>query len=388
MTKKISYLIELNSLNFSTDTSNSDAAASSWIQAMPLGKYSHPVYGEINITPEKVARFADNVNRKVRGTDLDIDYDHKEYNGEAAGWVKQAEPRTDGLWILVEWTAKAWEAIKSKAYRYFSPEFDDEWSNPKTGEKYTDVLFGGGITNRPFLKDILPLNLSEKFSELEGEKNMTPEQIKELFALLGLEDGADFEAMKAKFAELTAKKDDTEPKNDDPEHNNSDQAPVNENNLVAALSEADVKKLSENPVTAKLLAAMEAQNKQLIEQGLQFKEMKIKETVSKLNETTAKTGRGLTPNTQTALTEIFRVADDKTASLVTKLFENFVNGSATVKLSEPRISDPSDRNNVKKFSDRVSEIAKEKNIEYREAALIAASEVDSDSFNTYRAGDE
>ena len=34
----------------------------------------------------------------------------------------------------MEWTAKAWEAIKSKAYRYFSPEFDDEWSDPKTGE--------------------------------------------------------------------------------------------------------------------------------------------------------------------------------------------------------------------------------------------------------------
>ena len=384
MTKKISYLIELNSLNFSTDTSNADAAASSWIQAMPLGKYSHPVYGEINITPEKVARFADNVNRKVRGTDLDIDYDHKEYNGEAAGWVKQAEPRTDGLWILVEWTAKAWEAIKSKAYRYFSPEFDDEWSNPKTGEKYTDVLFGGGITNRPFLKDILPLNLSEKFSELEGEKNMTPEQIKELFALLGLEDGADFEAMKAKFAELAAKNGNTEEKPDP----NTEQAPVNSDNLVATLSEKEVKQLSENPVTAKLLAAMEAQNKQLIEQGLQFKEMKIKETVAKLNETASKTGRGLTPNTQTSLTEIYKGVDDKTASLVTKLFENFVNGSATVKLSEPRISDPSDRNNVKKFSDRVSEIAKEKNIEYREAALIAASEVDSDSFNTYRAGDE
>ena len=386
MTKKISYLIELNSINFSTDTSNTNAAASSWIQAMPLGKYSHPVYGEINITPEKVARFADNVNRKVRGTDLDIDYDHKEYGGEAAGWVKQAEPRADGLWILVEWTAKAWEAIKSKAYRYFSPEFDDEWSNPKTGEKYTDVLFGGGITNRPFLKDILPLNLSEKFSELEGEKNMTPEQIKELFALLGLEDGADFETMKAKFAELAAKNENAEEKVEDGPY--TEQAKVNENNLVPALSEDDVKKLSENPTTKKLLAAMEAQSKLLAEQGLQFKEMKIKETVAKLNETAAKTGRGLTPNTQTSLTEIYKVADDKTASLVTKLFENFIGGSATVKLSEPRISDPSDRNNVKKFSDRVSEIAKEKNIEYREAALIAASEVDSDSFNTYRAGDE
>ena len=148
---------------------------------MPLGKYSHPIYGEIDITPDKVQRFANNVNNRIRTTELDIDYDHKEYNGEAAGWVKQAEPRENGLWILVEWTAKAWEAIKSKAYRYFSPEFDDEWSDPKTGEKYTDVLFGGGITNRPFLKDILPLNLSEKFSELEGDKNMTPEQIKELF---------------------------------------------------------------------------------------------------------------------------------------------------------------------------------------------------------------
>ena len=386
MTKKISYLIELNSLNFSTDTSNTNAAASSWIQAMPLGKYSHPVYGEINITPEKVARFADNVNRKVRGTDLDIDYDHKEYNGEAAGWVKQAEPRTDGLWILVEWTAKAWEAIKSKAYRYFSPEFDDEWSNPKTGEKYTDVLFGGGITNRPFLKDILPLNLSEKFSELEGEKNMTPEQIKELFALLGLEDGADFETMKAKFAELAAKNENAEEKVEDGP--DTEQAPVNENNLVPALSEDDVKKLSENPTTKKLLAAMEAQSKLLAEQGLQFKEMKIKETVAKLNETAAKTGRGLTPNTQTSLTEIYKVADDKTASLVTKLFENFIGGSATVKLSEPRISDPSDRTNVKKFNDRVAEIAKERNIEYRDAALIAASEVDSDSFDNYRAGDE
>ena len=215
---------------------------------------------------------------------------------------------------------------------------------------------------------------------------MTPEQIKELFALLGLEDGADFETMKAKFAELAAKNENAEEKVEDGP--DTEQAPVNENNLVPALSEDDVKKLSENPTTKKLLAAMEAQSKLLAEQGLQFKEMKIKETVAKLNETAAKTGRGLTPNTQTSLTEIYKVADDKTASLVTKLFENFIGGSATVKLSEPRISDPSDRTNVKKFNDRVAEIAKERNIEYRDAALIAASEVDSDSFDNYRAGDE
>ena len=221
---------------------------------------------------------------------------------------------------------------------------------------------------------------------------MTPEQIKELFALIGLEDGADFEAMKAKFAELAAKNETPEPKNDSTgengEPNGAGPAPVNESNLVAALSEDDVKKLSENPVTANLLAAMEAQNKQLIEQGLQFKEMKIKETVAKLNETAAKTGRGLTPNTQTSLTEIYKGVDDKTASLVTKLFENFVNGSATVKLSEPRFNEPGTQTNAKKFSDRVAEIAAEKKIDYREAAILAASEASDDDFNSYRAGDE
>ncbi len=314
MTKKISFLIELASQTFSTSTADG-AEVQSWIQAMPLGKYSHPIYGEIDITPDKVKRFAANVNSRVRTTELDIDYDHKEYSGEAAGWIKQAEPRDNGLWILVEWTAKAWEAIKSKAYRYFSPEFDDEWSDPKTGEKYTDVLFGGGITNRPFLKDILPLNLSEKFSELEGDKNMTPEQIKELLTLLGLGDGASFDDVKAKLEGLTKKED--PPANDGPPAK-AEEPPAD--NSQSLLSEDDVKKLSENPVTAKLLSALEAQSKQLESQAKQFMEMKVNEAVNKLSETAQKSGSDLTPNTRTALSEIFKTVDDKTSSLITKLF--------------------------------------------------------------------
>jgi hypothetical protein len=140
------------------------ATTKTWIQAMPLGKYDHPVYGEINITPDTVTQFASNVNAEVRGQKLDIDYDHKAYGGEAAGWVEQAEARPDGLWLLVDWTKKAYELIKDKAYRYFSPEFNDEWKHPKEGATYKNVLFGGAITNRPFLKDILPINMSELFS--------------------------------------------------------------------------------------------------------------------------------------------------------------------------------------------------------------------------------
>ena len=153
--QKAGYWVDLSTHQF--DESN----GLHWIQAMPLGEYEHPLHGKIEITPERIQRFAANVKAQVRGTDLDIDYDHKAKTDEAAGWVKDAEARPDGLWLAVEWTKDALTKIKNKAYRYFSPEFVDSWTHPKTKQKYNDVLFGGGLTNRPFLKDILPINMSD-----------------------------------------------------------------------------------------------------------------------------------------------------------------------------------------------------------------------------------
>jgi hypothetical protein len=140
-----------------------DGAATSWIHALPIGEYEHPVYGRMNLTPEKVSNFALSVKTKVRGVDPDIDYDHKQdpaKGNKAAGWVKDAEARADGLYLNVAWTPEAKAALKSGEYRYFSPEFDDEWTSP-TGQKFEDVIFGGALTNRPFLKDLAPVNLSE-----------------------------------------------------------------------------------------------------------------------------------------------------------------------------------------------------------------------------------
>jgi hypothetical protein len=138
-----------------------DDAEGTWIQALPLGTYEHPEYGTIEITPEKVAQFAQNVSDKVRGQDLDIDYDHKQRDGVAAGWVTAADARTDGLYLNVKWTDKARQHLTAKEYRYFSPEFTDEWTHPATKATHKNVLFGGALTNRPFLKGILPINLSE-----------------------------------------------------------------------------------------------------------------------------------------------------------------------------------------------------------------------------------
>jgi phage I-like protein len=190
------YLVDLHGVQLQDIGDPADDAQASWIQAAPLGPFNHPVHGKIEFTAERVKRFADNVKNKVRGQDLNIDYDHRE--GEAAGWVKDAEARADGLWLLVEWTKKAAEQIRNKAYRYFSPDFFDEWTNPSTNQKYTDVLCGGGLTNRPFLKGILPVNLSEAFASQddphEGALSTKLQEVgvdpKKLRKLLGLKEDA------------------------------------------------------------------------------------------------------------------------------------------------------------------------------------------------------
>jgi len=158
-TQTFSYLYDLSGIQFDDNTT------SSWIQAFPVGKYQHPTYGEINVTPERVKAFAASVNNKVRGTDLDIDYDHKAQTQIAAGWVKQAEARPDGLYLHVDWTPAAAKKIMDKEYRYFSPEYTDSWTDNQ-GVTHTDVLFGGALTNRPFLKNIQPVNLSEAMTKL------------------------------------------------------------------------------------------------------------------------------------------------------------------------------------------------------------------------------
>lgn len=158
----LAYWVDLQAIKFDDRKPNS-----SWMQAFPVGEYKHPVYGKIKMTFDRAKKMASNVIRKVRGIDIAIDYGH-DSGGIAAGWVSSAEARPDGLWLFVDWTDDAATDIRSGKYRYFSPEFVDVWEHPETGEKFKDVLLGGGLTNRPFLKNIMPVNLSEVLAEEAG----------------------------------------------------------------------------------------------------------------------------------------------------------------------------------------------------------------------------
>jgi len=134
-----------------------------WLHLLPYGSFSHPVYGDIDITDGKVSNFVKNFKKNVRGIMLDIDYAHKNdaaKGGKAAGWIVGLDQRDDGLWGLVSLTGEARKEVEDGAWKYMSAEYQDSWVDAK-GASHVDVLFGASLTNRPFMKELSPINLDE-----------------------------------------------------------------------------------------------------------------------------------------------------------------------------------------------------------------------------------
>lgn len=136
------------------------------VQILRVGKFNHPKYGEFEITPLVLAEMKKNFENKIRGIDIALDYFHKS-DEEASGWLKSLELREDGteLWGIVDWTLSAKKKLSEREIRYFSPDFAFEWTDPETQVTYKNVLFGGGLTNRPFVKDMAAIVASEKKGE-------------------------------------------------------------------------------------------------------------------------------------------------------------------------------------------------------------------------------
>ena len=84
--------------------------------------------------------------------------------------LREAQPdgTPAGLWGLIRWTPLGVQLLREQTYRYFSPEFTDTWTDPQSGREFHDVLVGGGLTNRPFLKELTPVQLSEVSSKPWG----------------------------------------------------------------------------------------------------------------------------------------------------------------------------------------------------------------------------
>ena len=111
-----------------------------------------------------VANFA---SEQRRGAEIPVDYDHSFAEGggsKAAGWFTELVRRGRALWARVSWTPDAAEMIASGEYRYFSPEFSPHASD-EHGEGLGFTILAGALTNRPFLRGMTPVALSQAHAE-------------------------------------------------------------------------------------------------------------------------------------------------------------------------------------------------------------------------------
>lgn len=138
-----------------------------WVQFYPFDTWDHPFYGSTTIDKEIATKLKDSFDKGVRGQKIHSDYEHGEdpaKGGKASGTIKQVEVKDDGLWGLVEFTDEAKKEIDAGEWNYWSTAHYDKWTHPQTKETHEYVLSGGGLTNKPYVKGMVPLNFSEVVS--------------------------------------------------------------------------------------------------------------------------------------------------------------------------------------------------------------------------------
>ena len=144
-----------------------DVANTYWIQAWRWGAWDHQKYGKVTIDQEFADTLVTNFQANVYGQELPFDFEHGQDASkglQAAGWVRDMAVRKDGVYYLLEFTADAVGEIKAGKWKYVSPSYLSSWENGETGTTFSNVPTGGGITNRPYFKGMLPLNFSDIYA--------------------------------------------------------------------------------------------------------------------------------------------------------------------------------------------------------------------------------
>lgn len=156
-----------------------DGKRRSWIMYLPLGTFHHPEYGTLRFNRALLDEVKRHFDEEVRGIEIALDVDHTASKGNSAapGWMEQmayreaAEDAPAGLWALIRWTELGVDLLGKEIYKYFSPEFGKHL-NELTGKKIDNVPIGGALTNRPFLKSMRPIQLSERDKRKKLERDL------------------------------------------------------------------------------------------------------------------------------------------------------------------------------------------------------------------------
>jgi len=124
------------------------------------GKFYDPRYGEFEITRTMLDSMVSNFKNDAYGQKIVLDVAHNASNG-AAGFFRKLFVTEGKLRGEVELTEYGVEAIKKKGFIYVSAEFHDNFVDNEAREEHGPTLLGAGLTPRPVIKHLDPIQLSE-----------------------------------------------------------------------------------------------------------------------------------------------------------------------------------------------------------------------------------
>lgn len=170
------------------------------IQVLRVGTFFHE-NREIEITKSHLKSMVTNFKENVRGIDIMLDYSHDSHK-EAAAWFQDLYLSEDGkeLWAKVDWTESGSESVRKKEYRYISADFNFAYKDNESLREFGPTLLGAGLTNRPVVKNMEPVILSESKNQYKEEKEMSEslEEMKKKLAQLEEENRSLKDKLKSK----------------------------------------------------------------------------------------------------------------------------------------------------------------------------------------------
>lgn len=136
-----------------------DGVTQSWVTITRTGSFSDPRYGDFMITPTHLEQMVANFNARTLGQDVFLDVAHKPSDGAAGKFVKLSV-ENGKLRGLVEWTPFGIDAVKKRGFAYLSAEYNENWKDNEKQAAHGCVLLGAGLTTRPVIKNLEPVQLS------------------------------------------------------------------------------------------------------------------------------------------------------------------------------------------------------------------------------------
>lgn len=138
-----------------------------------VASWRDQLYGQVDITPDKLGSMVRNFDARVYGQDIPINLAHNDAQG-AAGFIRSLSFENGRLRGEIEWTPLGVQAVTQDGFRYFSAEYHENWKDPETEQAHGPTLLGAALTVRPRVKRLDPIN-PENLLLAEGNPAVAPQ---------------------------------------------------------------------------------------------------------------------------------------------------------------------------------------------------------------------